>query len=146
MKGFEQEGQIISDEAKKEFLKGAEIAYESIITNFASGNLKNIKSLLDKKVLDQFTDAINERKSKKITSDTTFIGISSSSVKEHHQKENMLEVTVDFVSEIISCIRDKDSKIISGSPDKIKKVHDTWKFSRDSRSKSPNWMLIETQV
>ena len=134
------------DEAKKEFLKGAEIAYESIITNFASGNLKNIKSLLDKKVLDQFTDAINERKSKKITSDTTFIGISSSSVKEHHQKENMLEVTVDFVSEIISCIRDKDSKIISGSPDKIKKVHDTWKFSRDSRSKSPNWMLIETQV
>ncbi len=134
------------DEAKKDFLKGAEIAYESIITNFASGNLKNIKSLLDKKVLDQFTDAINERKSKKITSDTTFIGISSSSVKEHHQKENMLEVTVDFVSEIISCIRDKDSKIISGSPDKIKKVHDTWKFSRDSRSKSPNWMLIETQV
>tara|TARA_B100000029_G_scaffold76776_1_gene68551 strand:- start:4014 stop:4601 length:588 start_codon:yes stop_codon:yes gene_type:complete len=134
------------DEAKKDFLKGAEIAYESIITNFASGNLKNIKSLLDKKVLDQFTDAINERKLKKITSDTTFIGISSSSVKEHHQKENMLEVTVDFVSEIISCIRDKDSKIISGSPDKIKKVHDTWKFSRDSRSKSPNWMLIETQV
>ncbi len=134
------------DEAKKDFLKGAEIAYESIITNFASGNLKNIKSLLDKKVLDQFTDAINERKLKKITSDTTFIGISSSSVKEHHQKENVLEVTVDFVSEIISCIRDKDSKIISGSPDKIKKVHDTWKFSRDSRSKSPNWMLIETQV
>jgi len=134
------------DEAKKDFLKGAEIAYESIITNFASGNLKNIKSLLDKKVLDEFTDAINERKLKKITSDTTFIGISSSSVKEHHQKENMLEVTVDFVSEIISCIRDKDSKIISGSPDKIKKVHDTWKFSRDSRSKSPNWMLIETQV
>ncbi len=132
--------------AKKEFLKGAEIAYESIITNFASGDLKNIKSLLDNKVLNQFTDAINDRKSKKITSDTTFIGINSSSIKEHEQRENMLEVTVDFVSEIISCIKDKDNKIISGSPDKIKKVYDTWKFSRDSRSKSPNWILVDTQV
>ena len=58
----------------------------------------------------------------------------------------MLEVTVNFVSEIISCVKDKDKKIISGDPDTIKKVHDSWKFSRYSRSNSPNWLLIDTQV
>ena len=58
----------------------------------------------------------------------------------------VLEVTVNFVSEIISCVKDKDKKIISGDPDTIKKVYDTWKFSRDSRSTSPNWLLIDTQV
>ena len=58
----------------------------------------------------------------------------------------MLDVTVDFIAEVITCIKDKDKKIISGEPDKIKKVHDTWKFSRDSRSKNPNWLLIDTQV
>ena len=58
----------------------------------------------------------------------------------------MLEVSVDFVSEIISCIRDKDKKIISGDPEKIKKVYDTWKFSRDTRSENPNWFLIDTQA
>ena len=58
----------------------------------------------------------------------------------------MLEVTVNFVSEIISSIKDKEKKIISGNPDKIKKVYDTWKFSRDSNSESPNWLLIDTQV
>ena len=58
----------------------------------------------------------------------------------------MLEVTVDFVSEIISCIKDKDSKIISGDPQKVKKVHDKWKFSKDSISTNPNWVLIDTQA
>ena len=57
----------------------------------------------------------------------------------------MLEVTVDFVSEIISCVKDKDKKIVSGNPEKIKKVYDTWKFSRDVRSQSPNWFLVDTQ-
>ena len=79
-------------------------------------------------------------------SETTFIGINSADVKEHKQNNNMLEVTVNFVSEIISCVKDKDKKIISGDPDTIKKVYDTWKFSRDSRSTGPNWLLIDTQV
>tara|TARA_X000000368_G_scaffold82811_1_gene62640 strand:+ start:53 stop:640 length:588 start_codon:yes stop_codon:yes gene_type:complete len=134
------------DQAKKEFIEGAKIAYETIITNFASGNLKGIKSLLDKKVFEQFDEAIRDRKNKGLSSDTTFIGINSAIIKNHQQNNNMLEVTVDFVSEIISSIKDKDKKIISGEPDKIKKVHDTWKFSRDSRSKNPNWLLIDTQV
>ena len=138
--------ETFDDKAKKEFVKGAEIAYETIITNFAKGKLKDIKSLLDKSVYKQFEDAINDRVSKKLSSETTFIGINSAEVKDHHQNKNMLEVTVEFVSEIISCVKDKDNKIVSGDPEKIKKVLDTWKFSKDSRSANPNWLLIDTQA
>ena len=134
------------ENAKKEFVKGAKIAYETIITNFAKGTLKDIKTLLDKSVYQQFEDAIKDRQSKKHSSETTFIGISSAEVKQHEQNKNMLEVTVEFVSEIISCVKDKDDKVISGDPEKIKKVLDTWKFSKDSRSSNPNWLLIDTQA
>ncbi len=132
--------------AENDFLNGAKIAYESIITNFSKGDLKSIKSLLDKNVYDQFNEAIREKKLKNVTSETTFIGINSAEVREHNQNKNMLEVTVDFASEIISCIKDKDNKIISGDSEKIKKVYDTWKFSKDSRSQNPNWLLIDTQA
>ncbi len=139
------ENQIFDDNAQKDFLKGAKIAYETIITNFASGELKNIKSLLDKKIYDQFNDAIKERKEKGYISETTFIGINSALIKEHQNKNNILEVTVDFVSEIISCSKDKDKKIISGNPEIVKKVYDTWKFSKNIKSTNPNWLLIDTQ-
>ena len=134
------------DNAKKEFLNGAKIAYENIITSFSRGKILDIKSLLDKNVYQQFDEAIKDRSSKKISSETTFVGINSAEIKDHKQNKNMLEVTVEFVSEIISCIKDKDNKVISGSPDKIKKVHDIWKFSRDIRSTNPNWFLIDTQA
>jgi len=139
------ENQIFDDEAQKDFLKGAKIAYETIITDFASGNLKNIKSLLDKKIYDQFNDAIKERKEKGHITETTFIGINSALIKEHQKKNTILEVTVEFVSEIISCLKDKDKKILSGNPDIVKKVYDTWKFSKDTKSTNPNWLLISTQ-
>ena len=139
--------QIIFDEKAKEvFLKGAKIAYETVITNFASGNLKSIKYLLDKKVFDQFNEALRERENKGHMSETTFVGIDSASIKEHNKINSILEVTVDFVSEIISCVKDKDNKILSGDPEKVKKVFDTWKFKKDSRSNNPNWLLIDTQI
>jgi len=134
------------ESAKREFLKGAEIAYETIVTNFSKGKLKDIKSLLDITVYDQFNAALGERESKHYSSETTFIGINSAKIKHHQQNKNMLEVTVEFVSEIISCIRDKENKIVSGDPEKVKKVNDVWKFSKDSRSKNPNWLLIDTQA
>ena len=137
---------IFDEKAKEDFLKGAKIAYETVITNFASGNLKGIKYLLDKKVFDQFKEALEERENKGYKSETTFIGIDSASIKEHNKINNILEVTVDFVSEIISCVKDKDSKILSGDPKKVKKVFDTWKFTKDSRSNNPNWLLIDTQI
>jgi len=138
--------ETFDESAKKEFLKGAKIAYETIVTNFSQGKLRDIKSLLDKNVYAQFDEAIKDRQSKNIQSETTFVGINSAEIKDHDQKTNMLEVTVEFVSEIISCMKDKDNRIISGDPEKIKKVTDVWKFSKDSRSSSPNWFLIDTQA
>ena len=138
--------ETFDEKAKKEFLKGAQIAYETIVTNFSKGKLKDIKSLLDLSVYEQFNTALNERNSKNYSSETTFIGISSAEIKHHQQNKNMFEVTVEFVSEIISCIRDKENKIISGDPEKVKKVNDVWKFSKDSRSTNPNWLLIDTQA
>ena len=134
------------EDAKKEFLKGAQIAYETIVTNFSKGKLKDIKSLLDISVYEQFNNALDERKSKNYSSETTFIGINSAEIKHHQQNKNMFEVTVEFVSEIISCIRDKENQIVSGDPEKVKKVNDVWKFSKDSRSTNPNWLLIDTQA
>jgi len=133
--------------AQKDFLKGAKIAYETIITDFSDSDnkLTRSKSLLSKKIYDQFKDALVERESKGHFAEITFIGVISAIIKEHKKIENNLEVTVDFVSELITCIKDKDKKIISGDPEKVKKVYDTWKFSKDSRSASPNWLLIDTQ-
>ena len=141
-----QNSENFDENAKQEFLKGAKIAYETIITNFSNGKLKEIKSLLDKNVYQQFDEAIKDRMVKKLSSETTFIGINSAEIKEHQQNKNMLEVTVEFVSEIISCMKDKENKIISGDPEKVKKVHDIWKFSKDTRSRNPNWFLIDTQA
>ena len=138
--------ETFDEKAKKEFLKGAQIAYETIVTNFSKGKLKDIKSLLDMNVYEQFNIALDERKSKNYSSETTFIGINSAEIKHHQQNKNMLEVTVEFVSEIISCIKDKENKIISGDPGKVKKVNDVWKFSKDGRSTNPNWLLIDTQA
>ena len=141
------ENQNFDDAAQKDFLKGAEIAYETIITDFSDSDnkLTRCKSLLSKKIYNQFKDALTERESKAHFAEITFIGIESAIIKEHKKLENNLEVTVNFVSELITCIRDKDKKIISGDPEKVKKVYDTWTFSKDSRSASPNWLLIDTQ-
>ena len=137
---------VFDDNAKSEFLSGAKIAYETIITDFSKGNLKNIKSLLETKVFKQFEEAISERTKQGNISETTFIGINSAEIKDHKRNGNFLEVTVDFVSEIISCVKDKNLKIISGDPEKVKKVYDTWKFSKNVKSNDPNWSLIETNV
>ena len=134
------------DNAKKEFLSGAKIAYETIITSFASGKISEIKSLLNKDVYNSFNDAIKERFTKQLKNETTFIGINSAEIKEHEQNNDLLEVSVNFISEIITCIKDKDNKIISGDPQKIKRVNDTWKFSRNVRSQNPNWQLVKTEV
>ena len=96
------------------------------------------------KILDQFNNALLERSEKQHSAEITFIGIESAIIKEHKQIDKILEVTVDFVAEIITCIRDKDKKIISGDPEKVKKIYDTWIFSRNISSKNPNWQLVDT--
>ena len=134
------------DDAKKDFLMGAKIAYETIITDFSDNDnkLTTSKSLLSKKIYDQFNEALKERNKKGYYAEITFIGINSAIIKEHKKINNILHVTVDFISEIITCIKDKEKKIISGDPEKIKKIYDTWVFSRDMKSNNPNWQLVDT--
>ena len=133
------------EEAQKEFLKGAKIAYETIITDFSDNDNKLTKSkpLLSKKIHDQFNQALKERSDRGHYAEITFIGINSADIKEHKKTDSLLKVTVDFVAEVITSIKDKDKKIISGHPEKIKKIYDTWVFSRDIRSPNPNWQLID---
>ena len=134
------------EEAQKDFLKGARIAYETIITDFSDSDNKLIasKPLLSKKIHDQFKEALLDRENKGHFAEITFIGIKSAVIKTHKKIEEDLEVTVDFVSEIITCIKDKDKKIILGDGEKIKTVYDTWVFSKDIKSANPNWLLIDT--
>ena len=145
IKRNKDQNQIFDENAQKDFLKGAKIAYETIITDFSDDDNKLIKSkpLLSKKIQDQFNQALTERKNKGHFAEITFIGINKADIKEHKKVNNFLQVTVDFVAEVITCIRDKDEKIISGDPEKIKKIYDTWVFSRDMRSNNPNWQLVD---
>ena len=136
----------VNEEAKKQFLKGAEIAYEQIITSFAEGDKKALKGLLEKNMFNRFSEVIDERKSKELKYETTFIGIKSSKVLEFKKIENLYKVTVNFVSEIITCVKDKDNKIIEGNPDKIKTANDVWKFSKNMWSQDPTWYLVETSL
>jgi predicted lipid-binding transport protein (Tim44 family) len=132
--------------AQNEFLKGAKIAYETIITDFSDNDNKLIasKPLLSKNIYDEFNKALKERSDRGHYAEITFIGIKSADIKEHRKINKALQVTVDFVSEIITCIRDKEKKIVSGNPEKIKTIYDTWTFSRDMGSTNPNWLLVNT--
>ena len=137
---------IFDEEAQKEFLKGARIAYETIITDFSDNDNKitTSKPLLNKDIYNQFNEALKERNSRGHFAEITFIGINSADIKEHRKVDNILNVTVDFIAEVITCIKDKNQKIISGDPKKIKKIYDTWVFSRDTMSPNPNWQLVDT--
>ncbi|MDA8567370.1 Tim44/TimA family putative adaptor protein [Candidatus Pelagibacter bacterium] len=131
---------------QKEFLKGAKIAYETIITDFSDNDNKitTSKPLLNNEIYNQFNEALKERSARGHYAEITFIGINSAIIKEHKKLGKILNVTVEFIAEVITCIKDKDKKIISGDPEKIKKIYDTWVFSRDTTSVNPNWQLVNT--
>ena len=132
------------DYEQKEFLKGAKIAYETIITDFSDNDNKitNSKPLLNKKIFEQFDTALKERSERGHFAEITFIGINSAKIKDHKKIGKILNVTVEFIAEVITCIRDKEKKIVSGDPEKTKKIYDTWVFSRDTTSTNPNWQLV----
>ena len=128
---------------KKEFLKGAEIAYETILTSFAGGDLIKLKSLLSSNMFTNFSEAIKSRNKEGIKSEFTFIGVKESSVEKYEKIKDNLFATVKFVAEVISVKKDKENKIIEGNSDKIKFVTDSWKFTRNIKQKDPNWYLSE---
>ena len=134
----------VDEEVKKEFLKGADIAYEQIITSFASGDKKLLKSLLGKELFGSFSQIIDKRREEQLKYETTFIGIKSSKILELKKIENIYKVTVNFVSEIITCVKDKNNQVVEGNPDIIKTANDVWKFSKNMWSQNPTWYLVET--
>jgi len=142
LKPINQNHEKLEGRNKKEFLKGAEIAYETILTSFAKGDVKKLKSLLTSTMNNNFSGAIDARNKEKIKSEFTFIGMKESSVEKYEKIKDDLFTTVRFVAEVIS-IKEKDGKIIEGSPDKIKFVTDIWKFTKNINNKSPNWYLAE---
>jgi len=146
VKQASKQNEVFDERAKKEFLKGARIAYETIITDFSDNDNKitNSKPLLNKDIYNQFNEALKERSSRGHHAQITFIGINSAVIKEHKKVDKILNVTVEFIAEVITCIKDKNKKIISGDPEKIKKIYDTWVFSRDITSVNPNWQLVDT--
>jgi predicted lipid-binding transport protein (Tim44 family) len=143
VKKFTQNHSILEGNEKKEFLKGAEIAYETILTSFAKGEHKKLRSLLTSPMVENFEEAIAERDKNNIKSEFTFIGIKESNLEKYEKVKNDLFASVKFVSEVISVKKDEQNKIIEGSPDKIKQVIDYWKFTKNILNKSPNWYLSE---
>ncbi len=135
--------EVLEGKNKKEFLRGAEIAYESILTSFAAGDLIKLKALLSPNMFSNFSEAIKSRNNENIKSEFTFIGIKESSVEKYEKIKDNLFATVKFVAEVISVKKNKDNKVIEGNPDKIKFVTDSWKFTKNINNKSPNWYLSE---
>jgi predicted lipid-binding transport protein (Tim44 family) len=133
----------LGDEEKKQFLKGAEIAYESILTSFARGEKEKLKKLLTKDIFNSFEQAIDYRNKENIKSELTFIGFKESKVEKFEKIKDEYYSTVKIVCEIISVKKDKNNAIIEGDPDGIKTVTDYWKFSKKTSSKDPNWFLTE---
>ena len=130
-------------EEKDKFIKGAEIAYETIITAFAKGDKKSLKGLLTPRMATNFNQAISEREDKGIKSELTFIGMKESSLEKYEKIQDNIFATVKFVSDIISVKKDKNNNVFEGNPDRIKTVTDHWKFSKKVSSNSPNWYLVE---
>ena len=135
--------EILEGKDKKEFLRGAEIAYETILTSFATGDLIKLENLLSSSMFSNFSDAIKSRKKEGIKSEFTFIGVKESSVENYEKIKDNLFATVKFVAEVISVKKDREDKIIEGNADKIKYVTDSWKFTRNIKQKDPNWYLSE---
>lgn len=143
IKSPSQNKSILEEKDKKEFLKGAEIAYETILTSFAKGDNKELKNLLTPGMASNFEEAINLRKKENIKSEFTFIGVKETKIEKYEKIKNNLFASVKFVSEVISVKKDKDNNVIEGNPDKIKQVTDYWKFTKSILNKNPSWYLSE---
>ena len=129
---------------KDDFLRGASNAYETIVTNFENGNKDALKPLLSNEVLNSFTSVIDERNSKNETVEFNFIGIEKSEIVHKDLKKNPMEVTVRFISEMITCIKNSKDEVISGSLNQVQKITDVWTFEKIKDKKTSSWLLTAT--
>ena len=128
----------------EEFLGGAKAAYEMIVMAFAEGNKRTLKQLLSRDVYDEFASAISQREERTETVETSFVGIEKANMIEAELRNKTAQITVKFVSDLITATRGKDGKIIDGDPKKVREVTDIWTFARDVTSGDPNWKLVAT--
>ena len=130
----------------KHFVTGARAAYEMIVTAYAEGDRKNLKNLLSRDVYDGFEAAIRERENKGETAETRFVSIDKSDITHADMRGRTAQVTLRFVSQLVSVTRDRTGNVIEGSPEKVTDVTDVWTFARDVTSRDPNWKLVATEA
>jgi predicted lipid-binding transport protein (Tim44 family) len=128
------------------FLNGAKVAYEMIVTAFDAADRKTLKTLLGKDVYEAFDTAISDREEQGTTIDSNFVGIDSATIIEASTKAKTANVTVKFISQLISSSLDREGRVIDGDPKKVREVTDIWTFMRDLSSNDPNWKLIATEA
>lgn len=127
------------------FIDGAKMAYEMIVMSFADGDRKTLKNLLSREVYDGFAAAISEREQRKEQVRSNFVGIEKAVIKSAGVIDRDAQVTVEFVSQIVSSTHDAAGEVIDGDPDQVGEVRDIWTFARDIRSNDPNWKLVATE-
>ncbi len=129
-----------------QFLAGAKIAYEMVVTAFADGDRKTLKNLLAADVYDGFVAAIAARESREERIESTFVGVNDARITHADLEGRNARLTIRFDSELISATRNKDDAVIDGDPSTVQTVRDVWTFSRDAKSRDPNWKLVATEA
>ncbi len=127
------------------FVTGAKSAYEMIVLAFANGERRALKDLLSSDVYDGFDAAIKEREQRGEKVETRFASIDKAAISNAEVRDRMAQITLRFVSQMISVTRDKDGNVVDGSADKLTDVTDVWTFARDISSRDPNWKLVGTE-
>jgi predicted lipid-binding transport protein (Tim44 family) len=130
----------------KHFIAGARAAYEMIVTAYAEGDRRTLKNLLSRDVYDGFEAAIRERETKGETAESRFVSIDKSDITDAELRARTAQITIRFVSQLVSVTRDRDGAVIEGSPEKVTDVTDVWTFARDLSSRDPNWKLVATEA
>ncbi len=129
----------------KPFVDGAKMAYEMVVSAFAEGDRRALRQLLSRDVYDGFVSAIAEREQRQEKIEFRFIGIDKAEITDASVANGAAQVTVRFVSELISATRDKDGNVVDGDPAKVSEVTDIWTFSREVSARDPNWKLVATE-
>ncbi len=127
------------------FRTGARVAFEMIVHAFATGDTGTLRTLLDKPVLENFQQAIADRLEAAETLETTLIGIKSAEILDASMRGRDAVLTLKFVSEQVNVTRDAEGNVIEGDPSHVAEVTDIWTFSRNTRSRDPNWRLTATR-
>jgi predicted lipid-binding transport protein (Tim44 family) len=130
----------------KHFVTGARAAYEMIVTAYAEGDRRALRDLLGREVYDGFDQVIRERESRGETAETRFVSIDVSEITGAELRGKTAQITLRFVSQLVSATRDRNGEVIDGSADRVTSVTDVWTFARDVTSRDPNWKLVATEA